>query len=114
MREAGAEGAEKVVLTSFQQEKMAAADGKVAVTGILEPVSGDDGLMHGSVWTDTNGHVRFHLSRFDGIHVLALVGEFQPDGSLMGEIGGVRSSAPLQRSAAPMQPWPIPMLWREA
>ena len=94
LREAGAEGAEKVVLTSFQQEKMAAADGKVAVTGILEPVSGDDGLMHGSVWTDTNGHARFHLSRFDGIHVLALVGEFQPDGSLKGEIGGVRSSAP--------------------
>jgi len=94
LSEAGAEGAEKVVLTTFQQEKSASADGKVAVTGILEPVSGDDGLMHGSMWTDANGHAHFHLSRFDGIHVLALIGEFQPDGSLKGEIGGVRASAP--------------------
>ena len=77
LSEAGAEGAEKVVLTSFQQEKMAAADGKVAASGILEYVSGDTGLLHGSVFRAAGG-AHFHLSRFDGIHVLALDGGFSP------------------------------------
>jgi thiol-disulfide isomerase/thioredoxin len=94
LHEAGAEGAEKNTLTNFQQQKMATSDGKVAATGILEPVSGDTGLLHGSVSTNANGQTHFHLSRFDGIHVLALDGEFAPDGSLKGQIGGVRSSEP--------------------
>jgi thiol-disulfide isomerase/thioredoxin len=94
LQEAGAEGAEKNTLTSFQQEKMATADGKVAATGILEPVSGDTGLLHGVVSTDASGQTHFHLSRFDGIHVLALDGEFAADGTLNGQIGGVKSLAP--------------------
>ncbi len=94
VHQAGAEGAEKSTLANFQQEKMATSDRKVAATGILEPVSGDTGLLHGFVSTDANGQTHFHLSRFDGIHVLALDGEFAPDGSLKGQIGGVKSLAP--------------------
>ena len=41
-----------------------------------------------------SGHTHFHLSRFDGIHVLALDGDFQPDGSLKGQLAGVASSTP--------------------
>lgn len=89
-----AEGAEKTTLANFQQQKTAAADGKVAATGILEYVSGDTGLLHGSVFQAANGQAHFHLSRFDGIHVLALDGEFQPDGSLKGQLGGFVSVAP--------------------
>lgn len=91
LHEEGAEGAEKNTLSSFQQEKMATADGTVAATGILEPVSGDTGLLHGTVSTDANGRTHFHLSRFDGIHVLALDGDFASDGSLRGQIGGVKA-----------------------
>ena len=94
LREEGAEGAEKNTLTNFQQENMAASDGKVAATGILEPVSGDTGLLHGLVSTNAKGQTHFHLSRFDGIHVLAMDGEFAPDGSLKGQIGGVKSLTP--------------------
>jgi thiol-disulfide isomerase/thioredoxin len=91
LQEEGAEGAEKHVLTTFQQEKLATSDGKVAATGILEPVSGDTGLLHGAVSSGANGQTHFHLSRFDGIHVLALDGDFAPDGSLKGQIGGVKA-----------------------
>jgi thiol-disulfide isomerase/thioredoxin len=94
LREEGAEGAEKNTLTNFQQEKTATSEGKAAATGILEPVSGDTGLLHGFVSTSANGQTHFHLSRFDGIHVLALDGEFTPDGSLKGQIGGVKSLSP--------------------
>jgi thiol-disulfide isomerase/thioredoxin len=63
-------------------------------------VSGDTGLLHGSVYADTGGRSHFHLSRFDGIHVLALDGDFQPDGSLKGQLAGTTSSVPFtaQRS----------------
>jgi thiol-disulfide isomerase/thioredoxin len=93
LEEAGAQGAERVTLFSVQQAKMAAADGTVAATGILEPVSGDTGLMHGTVSKGADGRAHFQLSRFDGIHILALEGELLPDGSLQGQIGGVRASA---------------------
>ena len=93
LHEAGAEGAEKDTLMTIQQQTAATSDGRAAATGIIEPVSGDNGLMHGVVSTDDHGQTRVHLSRFDGIHVLALDGQLQPDGSLKGEIGGVRSSA---------------------
>lgn len=93
LHEEGAEGAEKATLTSFQQQKMATPDGKVAATGIMEPVSGDTGLLHGVVSTDASGQPHFHLSRFDGIHVLALDGEFQAGGSLKGQIGGVKAAS---------------------
>jgi thiol-disulfide isomerase/thioredoxin len=100
LQEEGAEGAEKHVLTTFQQEKMATSDGKVAATGIMEPVSGDTGLLHGAVSTGANGQTHFHLSRFDGIHVLALDGEFAPDGSLKGQIGGMKSLSPFTAERA--------------
>ena len=87
-------GEDKITLATFQQETMATSDGKVSANGILEPVSGDTGLLHGWVYNEAGGHTHFHLSRFDGIHVLALDGDFQPDGSLKGRIAGVTSSAP--------------------
>ncbi len=88
---ADAEGAEKNTLANFQQQSIANADGTVAASGILEYVSGDTGLLHGSVFRAAGGETHFHLSRFDGIHVLALDGEFQPDGSLKGQMGGIVS-----------------------
>ncbi len=85
-RAAGRGDRRKVTLATFRQQKTASADGKVLVTGILEPVSGDTGLLHGAVYNGPAGHrLIFTLSRFDGIHVLALDGEFQPDGSLKGQ-----------------------------
>ena len=91
LREEGAQGAEKNVLTTFTQEKVASDEGRVFATGIMEPVSGDTGLLHGVVSTGANGQTHFHLSRFDGIHVLAMDGEFAPDSSLKGQIGGVKA-----------------------
>ena len=90
----GSTGEDKLTLATFQQVTTATPDGKVPVTGTLEPVSGDTGLLHGSVYAEAGGHTHFHLSRFDGIHVLALDGDFQPDGSLKGEIAGTVSSTP--------------------
>jgi len=86
---AGEQGAEKTTQANFHQQKLAEADGKVPVTGIIEPVSGDTGLLHGHVSTGPDGRTHFHLSRFDGIHVMAIDGEFLPDGSLKGEEGGI-------------------------
>jgi thiol-disulfide isomerase/thioredoxin len=91
---ADGEGAEKTTLASFQQQANASADGKVAVTGILEPVSGDSGLLHGTVFTTADGQTHFHLSRFDGIHVTGLDGTFQADGNLKGQEGGIAALSP--------------------
>jgi thiol-disulfide isomerase/thioredoxin len=82
-------GAEKNTLAIFQQQKTANVDGKVAVTGTIAPVSGDTGLLHGNVFTAADAQTHFHLSRFDGIHTIALDGEFLPDGSLKGQQGGI-------------------------
>jgi thiol-disulfide isomerase/thioredoxin len=87
------EGADRDTLAEFQQEKTANTAGQVIATGIFEPVDGDTGLLHGTVYTD-DGASRFHLSRFDGIHVLAFDGVFLPDGSLKGQMGGVASLTP--------------------
>ena len=82
-------GAEKNTLAVFQQQKTADANGKVPVSGIIEPVSGDTGLLHGTVFAGDDGKTHFHLSRFDGIHNMALDGEFLPDGTLQGQEGGI-------------------------
>ncbi len=87
----GEQGTEKTTLAKFDQKKIANVDGHVAVTGVIEPVSGDTGLLHGSVFDTPDGHTHFHLSRFDGIHVLALDGTFQPNGTLKGQQGGIVS-----------------------
>jgi thiol-disulfide isomerase/thioredoxin len=91
LHEEGAQGAEKNVLTTFTQDNAADSDGKVFSTGIMEPVSGDTGLLHGFVSAASNGQTHVHLSRFDGIHVLALDGELSADGNLKGQIGGVKA-----------------------
>ncbi|MGC2109365.1 MAG: TlpA disulfide reductase family protein [Candidatus Korobacteraceae bacterium] len=87
-------GAEKTTLATFHQQKSALANGEVSVTGIIEPVSGDTGLLHGSVSTMPDGHAHFHLSRFDGIHVLALDGQFESDGTVSGQQGGIIALEP--------------------
>ena len=86
-------GAEKTTLANFKQATMADAKDNVLVTGIIEPVSGDSGLLHGIVFT-ANGVTHFHLSRFDGIHIMALDGDFMPDGTLKGQQGGVTALEP--------------------
>ncbi len=83
-------GAEKTTRASFQQQKDTNAPEEVAVTGTIQPVSGDTGLLHGIVTSSPTGKAHFHLSRFDGIHVLAIDGDFQPDGSLKGQQGGIK------------------------
>lgn len=82
----GQQGAERITLAEFYQQNVADPEGQVLATGIFEPVSGDTGLLHGNVFK-ADGSTRFHLSRFDGIHLLAFDGEFLPDGSLRGRIG---------------------------
>jgi thiol-disulfide isomerase/thioredoxin len=86
----GENGAEKTTRASFQQEKTTNGPDEVRVTGTIQPVSGDSGLLHGAVSSLPEGKTHFHLSRFDGIHVMAIDGDFQPDGSLKGQQGGIR------------------------
>jgi thiol-disulfide isomerase/thioredoxin len=59
------------------------------VTGTVIPVSGDYGLLAGSIALAPRPH--FTMSRFDGIHVTRLVGELQADGTLAGEIASGQS-----------------------
>jgi thiol-disulfide isomerase/thioredoxin len=49
------------------------------LAGTLIPVSGDSGLLAGELAQN-----RMSLSRFDGIHVMLLKAEVQPDGSIKG------------------------------
>ncbi|HZP22172.1 MAG TPA: TlpA disulfide reductase family protein [Terriglobales bacterium] len=83
-------GAEKTTRASFQQQKDTSGPDRVPVTGTIQPVSGDTGLLHGVVTATPDGKTHFHLSRFDGIHVMAIDGDFQPDGSLKGQQGGIK------------------------
>ena len=86
-------GAERTTLATFQQQKEATTAG-APVSGIIEPVSGDTGLLHGQVSTSSDGKAHFHISRFDGIHAIALDGDFQPDGTLKGHQGGIKALEP--------------------
>ncbi len=58
------------------------------VTGTIIPVSGDYGLLAGTIVTDSAQGKRptFRMSRFDGIHVTLLTGEALADGTLAGEL----------------------------
>jgi thiol-disulfide isomerase/thioredoxin len=93
------QGAERTTLANFKQAAAADADGNVAVTGVIAPVSGDTGLLHGFVFS-ANGVPHFHLSRFDGIHVMAIDGDIQPDGTLKGEQGGIKALEPFTAERA--------------
>jgi thiol-disulfide isomerase/thioredoxin len=84
-------GAEKTTRASFQQQRETSGPDRVPVTGTIQPVSGDTGLLHGVVSATPEGRTHFHLSRFDGIHVMAIDGDFQPDGSLKGQQGGIKA-----------------------
>jgi thiol-disulfide isomerase/thioredoxin len=50
-----------------------------ALTGVMIPVSGDSGILAGAVTQKA-----LSISRFDGIHVMLLKAELQPDGSIKG------------------------------
>ncbi len=106
LHEAGAEGAEKNTLTTYST----AEDGYFRRQGCCH---GNPGTGQRRYRPDArrgldrcnHGQTHVHLSRFDGIHVLALDGQLQPNGSLDGE--DRRSeifSASLPPSAAPTQP----------
>lgn len=58
------------------------------VTGTIIPVSGDYGLLAGTIVNDSapGKRPRFRMSRFDGIHVTLLTGESLADGTLAGEL----------------------------
>jgi len=84
-------GAEKTTRASFQQEKITDCRRTPSVTGTIQPVSGDTGLLHGEVTRLPGDKTHFHLSRFDGIHVMAINGELLPDGSIKGQQGGIRA-----------------------
>jgi thiol-disulfide isomerase/thioredoxin len=60
------------------------APGVAAVTGTVIPVSGDYGLLNGTITQE--GGTRFRMSRFDGIHVTLLTGELRADGTMAGEL----------------------------
>jgi len=77
-------GAEKTTRASFEQSGF-------NVTGTIQPVSGDTGLLHGEVTGLPGGKTHFHLSRFDGIHAFAIDGELLPDGTLKGQQGGIKA-----------------------
>jgi thiol-disulfide isomerase/thioredoxin len=81
-------GAEETTRASLQQP------GGWTITGIIEPVSGDTGLLHGTVEWVGEGKAHIHLSRFDGIHTMAIDGELLPDGTLKGQQGGIKSLEP--------------------
>ncbi len=71
-------GSDKVAPAVFHVEK----DG--SVNGTIAPVSGDYGLLSGTV---TPGqHPKFSLSRFDGIHVLLLEGEIDSANAMHGAL----------------------------
>jgi thiol-disulfide isomerase/thioredoxin len=61
------------------------------LTGTISPVSGDFGLMHGSIVVDsldkkTIKFPRFTMARFDGVHAISMKGQLMPDGSASGTI----------------------------
>jgi thiol-disulfide isomerase/thioredoxin len=57
--------------------------GNNLITGVMIPVSGDSGLLAGRSILSTSS-AEFEISRFDGIHVMLLKGEVEPDGSIKG------------------------------
>lgn len=61
--------------------------GVAEVTGTIIPVSGDYGLLAGTLRKDREtGAAVIHMSRFDGIHVVKIDGTMQKDGSLAGTL----------------------------
>lgn len=65
--------------------KPSRAAGVVDVTGTIIPVSGDYGLLAGTIRRDpASGAATLRMSRFDGIHVVKIEGRMQDDGSLTG------------------------------
>lgn len=92
------------------------------LSGTMIPVSGDSGLLSGTITHVAEAapgqkSVRFKICRFDGIHVMLLTGELQPDGSLKGETASgqsyrapwtaVRKNVIAENGAAPPDPYTL-------
>jgi thiol-disulfide isomerase/thioredoxin len=80
-------GNDKVAPAHFQQSAAHQLNGSITAPaqGTVAPVSGDYGTLAGKVISSA-GKTTIQLSRFDGIHILLLTGEFQPDGTLSGKL----------------------------
>jgi thiol-disulfide isomerase/thioredoxin len=82
------------------------------VNGTISPVSGDFGLMHGTILIDqldkkATKLPRFALSRFDGIHAISMKGQLLPDGTMAGMIS-FSFGKPTAFTAARATPAPQP------
>lgn len=76
------------------------------VHGTIAPVSGDYGLMSGTVVTANNG-TEFRLSRFDGIHILLLEGRFTGPDAIAGTLSKSQAfTATRSKTAAENAPSP--------
>ncbi|HWR35974.1 MAG TPA: TlpA disulfide reductase family protein [Clostridia bacterium] len=94
---------DRVAPATFRQETPhTSSDGKTlqaVVTGTIAPVSGDYGLMSGTVSVPlangkpvANVAPKVVMSRFDGIHTILLTGELASDGSFKGQLAFSASS----------------------
>jgi thiol-disulfide isomerase/thioredoxin len=86
----GTTGPDRVAPARFEQRTgvlhLEGDEAVADVEGTIAPVSGDYGLLAGSIRSKKNEAPEFQLSRFDGIHIVLLSGEFQPDGSIKGKL----------------------------
>ena len=80
-------GSDKIAPAQFKQSAPKFHAGMISATaeGTVAPVSGDFGTLAGTI-ESAAGKTTIKLSRFDGIHILLLTGEFQPDGSIVGKL----------------------------
>jgi thiol-disulfide isomerase/thioredoxin len=80
-------GNDKVAPAQFEQTPAHQHDGTVTAPaqGTVAPVSGDYGTLAGKI-VSTAGKTTIQLSRFDGIHIVLLAGEFQADGTIRGRL----------------------------
>jgi thiol-disulfide isomerase/thioredoxin len=100
------EGNDKVAPAQFQQSGAHQQGAAISAPaqGTVAPVSGDFGTLAGKI-ESAAGKTTVQLSRFDGIHILLLTAEFQPDGNLVGKLNtqaftAVRKNAKASTPAA--------------
>jgi thiol-disulfide isomerase/thioredoxin len=88
-------GTDKVAPAVFHEDAKTGT-----VNGTIAPVSGDFGLMSGKVTKGEGGVSSFSLSRFDGIHVLLMEGQFDTADSLHGTLNKTDKFTAVRKSAA--------------
>jgi thiol-disulfide isomerase/thioredoxin len=97
-------GTDRVAPATFKQHvgvvHVEGDDAVAEVEGTIAPVSGDYGLLAGSIRAQKNEAPKFQLSRFDGIHIVMISGEFRPDGSIKGKLNTEEFTATRKQTAA--------------